>query len=84
MPPKDKEFLESIILDLELLVVSLDRLGGEPDKIVEFLRTRGILDRLAIQRRTALELAKGAFDRAELKQLKVKLADLPFWTSRDH
>lgn len=73
----------SLVLDLDLLVVSLDRLKeSNPTELISFLNHISALDRLAKHRAKCWEFLDQYLDPHELEKLEEACASQQYWTSR--
>lgn len=83
MKESDKEMLKSLVLDLELLVVSVDRLKRESaDDLVAFLGDVQALDRLARHRSACWDLLERVLSPDEIEELRENCESVPLWTPR--
>jgi hypothetical protein len=84
---KKHEFINDTVKALDLLVVSLDRIGGceeqaVGDELLKFLTSRDILATLANLRSKAWRMAEENLSNVELEGLEEELHHLPYWSSR--
>ena len=77
---KEKKILSSIVLDLDLLVVSLDRLSHEPsDELWRFIRDQKIFEQLVRRRSEVWKIIEAKLTGRQLAKLERRLEALPYW-----
>lgn len=82
----EESSLVKILADLELIVVSLDRIGASTDdetegrvRAAEFLKEEGVFRRLAYARRALSDVFDAGASSKTIRRFEAKLARLKYW-----
>jgi hypothetical protein len=84
MNTEELQSIKKLLIDLDLLVVSIDRLKfATPLQLVEFLGNVEALDRLASDRRICWDLLERHLPQVEIQKLEEHLLTCqPYWSNR--